>query len=197
VAVLLLIALFTTISGRPLDGFLMLTAATLLAVDAPRSRLHSSGRGGDLAMTRTASAPGRSDAAGRRRHAKLLAGAAGGAAGALYAGIVGSFSRYSWPATVAVVSLGCLMVAIGWQGPVRHRQALTGRPLRRARLWAVVLVTGGLWELGSLLQQPHLTTESYVHPTISALADPFLASHPGRSVALGAWLLIGWFAVGR
>ena len=89
------------------------------------------------------------------------------------------------------------MVAIGWQGPLRRRAPLAGEPLRRAWLWAVVLVTGGLWELNSLLQQPHLTTDSYAHPTISALTDPLLASHPGRSIALGAWLVIGWFVVGR
>jgi hypothetical protein len=38
------------------------------------------------------------------------------AAGGLYAGFVG---RYSWPVTIAVVAVGCLAVAIGWQGPVR------------------------------------------------------------------------------
>jgi hypothetical protein len=95
------------------------------------------------------------------------------------------------------MALGCLMVAIGWQGPLRQRAALTGRPLRRAWLWAVLLAAGGTWELSSLLQQPHLTTDSYAHPTISALSDPLLAGHPGRSVALGGWLLMGWFVVGR
>jgi len=204
VGVLLLIALFTTISGKPLDGFLMLTVAMLLASDAVRTRMKGQRL---VALARTASGDTVAHSAtavsatvgtGReRRPVKLLLGLAGGAAAALYAGIVGSFSRYSWPATVAVVSLGCLMVAIGWQGPLRQRQALTGQPLRRAWLWAVVLVAGGVWELGSLLQQPHLTSDSYAHPTISALTDPLLADHPGRSVALGGWLLIGWFVVGR
>ena len=197
VAVLLLIALFTAISGKSLDGFLMLTVAMLLAWDAARSRRRSFGRADSLAISRvTPAASGTTPATTRRLPVRLL-GMAGAGIGALYAGIVGSFSRYSWPATIAVVCLGCLLVAIGWQGPLRRRQALAGRPLRRAWLWAVVLVSGGLWELGSLLQQPHLTTDSYAHPTISALTDPLLASHPGRSVALGGWLLIGWFVVGR
>jgi hypothetical protein len=39
VLILLLIAFFTTISGKPLDGFLMLTGAILLIWDATRSRL--------------------------------------------------------------------------------------------------------------------------------------------------------------
>ena len=38
VALLLLIALFTAVSGKPLDGFLMLAVATLLTLDAARSR---------------------------------------------------------------------------------------------------------------------------------------------------------------
>ncbi|HXW44329.1 MAG TPA: hypothetical protein VEL03_06065 [Streptosporangiaceae bacterium] len=213
VLILLLIAFFTTISGKPLDGFLMLTVATLLVWDAARTRL--SGPSPDVAGY---GSPGQqSDAAGigspgpataatsqaGQRERRRITGrmvAAGGAwlaSGLLYAGIVGGFRRYSWPATIGVVSLGCLMVAVGWQGPLRRRAALTGQALRRAWLWAVVLVAGGMWELSSLLQQPHLTTDSYAHPTISALTDPLLASHPGRSLTLGAWLLIGWFLVGR
>jgi hypothetical protein len=197
VVILLLIAFFTTISGKPLDGLLMLTVATLLVWDATRSRLNV-----QAGLASAAGRPeparladdGHAGQAGQRRAVAWLSWVA---AGVLYAGIVGSFKRYSWPATAAVVALGCLMVAIGWQGPLRRRAQLTGQALRRVWIWAVVLVAGGLWELSSLLQQPHLTTDSYAHPTISALTDPLLSSHPGRSVALGAWLLIGWFLAGR
>jgi hypothetical protein len=230
VAILLLIALFTTISGKPLDGFLMLTVATLLIWDAARARLRGSLAAGSQAasaglagglppgysalstpgpgypavsaarparLPQADAAAGRITAPARRKPRRLLAGAGWLTGGGLFAGVVGTFSRYSWPATVSVVGLGCLMVAVGWQGPLRQRQPLTGQPLRRAWLWAVALVTGGVWELSSLLQQPRLTTDSYAHPTISALTDPLLASHPGRSVVLGLWLLIGWFLVGR
>jgi hypothetical protein len=188
VLILLLIAFFTTISGKPLDGFLMLTVATLLVWDAARTRL-------GYLQVRAPSAARAPVPPARRRG--LLVGVSWMSAGLIYAGTVGSFKRYSWPATAAVVALGCLMVAIGWQGPLRDRAQLTGNALRRVWLWAVVLVAGGLWELSSLLQQPHLTTDSYAHPTISALTDPLLASHPGRSLALGGWLLIGWFLAGR
>jgi hypothetical protein len=208
VAILLLIALFTTVSGKPLDGFLMLTVSVLLVWDAARYRFPATSRYG---ATTPATAPATTPAtaadprtglpvaanvASSRPRPRLI-GIILGSAGLIYAGVVGAFSRYSWPVTIAVVALGCLMVAIGWQRPLRHREPLTGVPLRRAWLWAVVLVSGGLWELNSLLQQPHLTTDSFTHPTISALTDPLLASHPGRSIALGAWLLIGWFVVGR
>ena len=200
VGILLLIGLCSSISGKPLDGFLMATVAVLLASDAARTRLRGwpGSAGAETGRTparlsRTAP-PGR--AGPQRRPARLLATAGVGAA-VLYATVVGAFTRYSWPVTIAVVALGCLMVAIAWQGPIRSRSALTGKPLRRAWPWAVVLVAGGGWELSSLLQQPHLTTDSSAHPTISALSDPVLASHPGRTVFLGGWLLMGWFLVGR
>jgi hypothetical protein len=212
VLILLAIAFFTTISGKPLDGFLMLTVATLLVWDAARSRLREhTGWGRPAAVASvgastvvtahsdTEMAPDRAPKASRARlsNRRLAAGLAWVAAGLCYASVVGSFKRYSWPATIAVVALGCLAVAVGWQGPLRRRAALTGQALRRAWLWAVVLVAGGLWELSSLLQQPHLTTDSYAHPTISALTDPLLASHPGRSLVLGIWLWLGWFLAGR
>jgi hypothetical protein len=197
VLVLLLIAFFTSISGRVLDGILMLTVALLLASDAGRTRLRSqAGLPATGAVATGGAQAGRSgqDSRGARR---LLIGLAWLAAGLLYAVLVGAFERYSWPITACVISLSCLMVAIGWQGPLRQRQALTGQPLRRAWLWGVVVCAGGLWELSSLLQQPHLTTDSYAHPTISALTDPLLGSHPGRSLVLAIWLLLGWFLAGR
>jgi hypothetical protein len=196
VAILLLIALFTTVAGKPLDGFLMLAVAILLTFDAARTRRRSAAGnpGTNLAAQPVASAPADPSRRGLRR---LSATVASLVAGATYCVIVGSFSRYSWPVTASVVALGCLMIAIGWQGPLRSRPQLRGKPLRRAWLWGVVLVSGGLLELGSLLEQPHLTTDSYAHPTVSALTDPLLASHPGRSAVLGGWLLTGWFLAGR
>jgi len=201
VGILLLIGLCSAISGKPLDGVLMATVALLLASDAARTRQ----RGwSSYQAAGTARVPaGRVNVVRRGRFrpqwrpSRLLAATAGVAAAAVYATFVGGFSRYSWPMTIAVVALGCLMVAIAWQGPVRSRPALTGKPLRRVWLWAVVLLAGGGWELSSLLQQPHLTTDSYAHPTISALSDPVLASHPGRTLFLAGWLLLGGFLAGR
>jgi hypothetical protein len=190
VAVLLLIALCTAISGKPLDGVLMVAVAALLIFDTARTRLR-----GSRPDTATTARPAERRSSGRR--CQTWASLAVVAACGLYAAFVGSFSRYSWPATVAVVAVGCLVVATGWQGPLRHRAALTGTAQRRSWLWGVIVVVGGSWELSSLLQQPHLTTDSYAHPTISALTDPLLAGHPGRSLVLAAWLFVGWLLVSR
>jgi hypothetical protein len=130
----------------------------------------------------------------RRRPALLAAGLAGGV---LYAVVVGSFSRYSWPATVAVAGLGTVVVAIGWRGPRHTRPAPPRPPLTGLVLWGVLAVACCLWELWSLLEQPNLATSSYAHPTISTLTDPVLSTWAGRSVVLAAWLGLGWFLVER
>jgi hypothetical protein len=257
VVILFLIAFFSAISGKPLDGLLLLIVATGLAWDAAAryrrgvrqgSGTHDGGgQGGGAqggggqdsapetggtgaadavvsvctaasAPTAAVGTPGpasadpaavpggmraarRADqpaeealAAGHHRSLFMLAAALGAA---VYAVVVGGFSRYSWPATVGVIALGAVVVALGWRGRLRRRPDPGRLPLPGAALWAALLVAGGLWELASLLQQPDLTTTSYAHPTISALTDPLLGSHAGRSVALAAWLAIGWYLADR
>jgi hypothetical protein len=116
---------------------------------------------------------------------------------AIYAGVVGSFSRYSWPVTACIIGLGTVVVLIGWHGPVRARPAGGRLPVAGTLAWIAVLVAGCLWELGALLQQPSITTDSYSHPTISTLTDPVLATSPGRAVVLLAWLALGWYLAER
>ena len=183
--VLLAIAFFTSISGKPVDGVLMLIVAVGLAWDAGRRALrHPPG---------AAAAPRPARAGGRRWFVVIALVAVG----AGYAGVVGSFSRYSWPGTAGIISLGTVVVLIGWHGPVRARPESGRLPVAGALAWLGVLVAGCLWELFSLLQQPSLTTDSYAHPTISTLTDPLLATSPGRSVVLLAWVAFGWYLVER
>jgi hypothetical protein len=270
VVLLLIIGFMSWISGKPLDGLLILVAGVCLAWDAGRRSRRaapaeaspveaspveagpveaSAAQAGpaeagsveaspadasameaapaaqeDAVLTATAGAPppasaaaagagsgaplaaigaGQADgpqaggpqATARQRRPALIA--AGLTGGFLYAVVVGSFSRYSWPATVAVAGLGAVVVAIGWRGPRHTRPARPRPPLIGLALWGAVAVAACLWELWSLLEQPNLATSSYTHPTISTLTDPVLSTWAGRSIVLAAWLALGWFLVER
>ena len=201
IVILFLIGFFTLITGKPLDGVFLLLVAVGLAWDAgnrtrTRATVAAGTAGAGTAGAGTAAAPKSSPApaVGYRRALLIVSGLA---SAALYAAVVGSFTPYSWPATVAVVGLGGVVVAVGWRGPLTRRPAQSRLALPGAALWGALLVAGGLWELGALLQQPDLTTKSFAHPTISTLTDPLLGSHGNRSVLLGVWLAIGWFLVRR
>jgi len=250
VVILLIIGFMSWISGKPLDGLLILLAGVSLAWDAGRRsrqagpaeassaeassaeassaeassaeaspREPGSAAREDAVQAATAAAPSPAglaapDATTDAPPAPTAAGQAGGpgararwrrpallaawlAGGALYAVVTGSFSRYSWPATVPVAGLGAAVVAIGWRGP-RHPRPPTPRPPAVGlALWGVVFVAACLWELWSLLEQPDLATSSYAHPTISTLTDPVLSTWAGRSIVLAGWLGLGWFLVER
>ena len=118
--------------------------------------------------------------------------------GLLYAALVATFPRYSWPATVAVEAPAVTAVAVVWRRPLEGQPAPGPAPLARAgaAAWGSVLVALGLWELSALLLQPSLTTDSYEHPTLSVLMDPLLSGHLGRSVFLWLWLTSGWYLLG-
>jgi len=198
VVLLLIIGFMSWISGKPLDGLLILLAGMCLAWDAGRRSRRAAPAEASPAEASAAVAGAQADgprATARRRRPALLA--AGLAGGALYAVVVGSFSRYSWPATVAVAGLGAVVVAIGWRGPRHTRPAPPRPPLVGLTLWGAVAVAACLWELWSLLEQPNLATSSYTHPTISTLTDPVLSTWAGRSIVLAAWLALGWFLVER
>ncbi len=256
VVILLLIAFFTSISGKPLDGLLMLIAGVSLAWDTGHRSRHARLAGGETvsggpatdaaggtAMDRLATGgvpsggpaadgapgtpwaeatpgpgppeatprPGPEATPGPGPEATPRPGPAEAAAswrrpvltltwvlgGALYILVVGSLRRYSWPATVAVVGLGSVVVITSWRGPRRDRPAPGPVPMRGLALWGVVFVLACLWELSSLLQQPTLATSSYAHPTISTLTDPLLSTWAGRSTVLAGWLLFGWFLAER
>jgi hypothetical protein len=217
VVILLVIAFMASISGKPLDGLLTLIAGVSLSWDAGRrSRARGSATddqspgggtnqvraglvadieaGPATATAATAAGVTRSRGLARRRPLVILGGLA---CGAVYALVVGSFTRYSWPATVPVIVLGTVVVMIGWRGPRRPRPVSGPVPVVGAVLWGVVFVAGCLWELSSLLEQPNLATSSYTHPTISTLTDPLLSTMTGRAVVLAAWLGLGWFLVER
>jgi hypothetical protein len=192
--ILLAIAFFTSISGKPVDGVLMLIVAIGLAWDAGRRARYGGAAGAAEGQAEPGEARPDGHVGSRRRVLIVIALLAAGAA---YAGVVGSFTRYSWPATAGIIGLGTLVVLIGWHGPLRHRPDRGRLPVAGTLAWGVVLVAGCLWELAALLLQPSITTDSYAHPTISTLTDPVLAGGPGRALVLAAWLAFGWYLVER
>ena len=190
VAILLLISFFTVLSGKPLDGLLLVMVAVALAWDAGlQARQPPNSPAKELAIQ---------NAWRLRSHPpRLRPVAIGSAAAVIYALTVGSFTRYSWPATAGVVGLGASVVVIGWGGPTRQRPI----PAKFARIgaftWGSLFIAASLWELTALLMQPNIETSSYAHPTISTLTDPLLASAPGRTLALLGWIALGAYLVER
>ena len=203
VAILLAIALFTVMAGKPFDGFLLAIVAIALAWNAgisarqrnpaaPRDDLdkalggvvHSAWAGGAAWAPRE----------GRPRRRRIALGVAGAV---VYSFTVGSFTRMSWSATAGVIGVGAGVVIIGWGGPTRRREI----PRRFSRIgiiaWASLALAACLWELGALLGQPTLAQSSYAHPTISTLTDPLLSTSLGRTVALLGWIGLGAFLVER
>jgi len=202
VAILLMIALFTVLAGKPLDGLLLAIVAIALAWDAgmdARQHFVSAGEGNPDRAQEGAGSAWPDEAAwrpraGRPRRRHIAIGVTGAV---IYSLTLGSFSRMSWPATAGVVGLGAGVVIIGWGGPTRRREI----PRRFSRTgvlsWGSLLLAASLWELGALVGQPTLAQSSYAHPTISTLTDPLLASSPGRTVALIGWIALGAFLVER
>jgi len=188
VTVLLLISFFTVLSGKPLDGLLLATVATALSWDAG---MHSRQPAKAIAASADPAAEARTQVGAWRLRShppRLRLVAIGSAAAVIYALTVGSFTRYSWPATAGVVGLGASVVVVGWGGPTRQRRIPAKFTRIGAFTWGILFFGASLWELAALLMQPNIATSSYAHPTISTLTDPLLASAPGRTVALLGWI---------
>lgn len=184
---LLVAALFDEISGNPLHFLVLVGAAVALAISRARERValgtseRPVGRWGEpLELV------GRIRAGLARSSTPLLLLPA-----IAFAAAVGWFGRYSIAPSLAVALVGAFAIALSWNGPLRDE------PLEPAQtsgkvLWMLVVVALAIWELANLFQQPSLTLNSYRHPTISVLSDPFLGTPLGRATALLIWLRIGW-----
>jgi hypothetical protein len=82
-------------------------------------------------------------------------------------------------------------------GPPDHRrsEASAAGDLRWGARWAwwVVPVAASLgWELFCYLGTPRAS-----HPTLSSMLDMVDATHLGRGLAFGVWLVAGWYLVSR
>jgi hypothetical protein len=107
-----------------------------------------------------------------------------------YAWIAGGLRPFTWPAAVSTTLGGVAIFALAW----RYRGDTTpdphdGRYLVAWTAW-LVAVTG--WELWALSMTPRST-----HPTLSSMINSAMETHPGRSIAVLAWLALGWWLAGR
>jgi hypothetical protein len=193
---LLLAGFFDGISGNPIHSMLFFATAAALGWDRSRR----SRRGTELSSVSGEGGGGRvqaaliSDRTGLDNTVLLTVAVTGAV---VYALVVGGFARYSWPVTFAVIVPGAVVLSIAWRGPL-HSKPVPGPidPVGTVA-WASIVVALSGWELGALFLQPTLSTDSYAHPTISTLTEAGLASHFGRSLALLAWLSLGWFLLER
>jgi hypothetical protein len=103
-----------------------------------------------------------------------------------YAWAGGGLRSFTWPAMVWTSLGGLALLVLAWQRDV----GTATTPVSREGLvaWTAWLAAATGWELWALSGQPRST-----HPTISSLINILIETHPGRSVALLAWLSLGWW----
>jgi hypothetical protein len=108
----------------------------------------------------------------------------------LAAALSATFAVHTFPLTLVTGLTGVLVVGWAWltAPDISARLVL---PRKGLVVWGGVFLALGLWELTALLGQPTLVQTSTDHPTISFLLDPFVATYPGRAVALALWALAG------
>jgi hypothetical protein len=127
---------------------------------------------------------------------------AGTAVAVAYA-VMTSFTR---PFTVAADAATAFPIAAGAVITVRSMRTTRQRPPgpvatgpgarppwhRWWVAWTAPIVAAVVWELYNLA---HLPRDQ--HPTLSALVDMLDATRVGKTVAVAAWLFLGWFLVTR
>jgi hypothetical protein len=176
VYVLLLAGIGDAATGNPIDALLLLGVGIALARGTPEPSPAGSEKAAD----------------GARRFWPVVP--VGVLAAAAFALLVAGLEWQSWPATVALAIPGAIALALAFRMPLRESAPLSRRAVA---LWAGVFIAIGLWEAANLLMQPSLLQGSHDHPTLSVLAKPFLATYGGRSLALFAWVGLGWYLIKR
>ena len=123
---------------------------------------------------------------GTHRRAIVLMVAAGTVA---YAALAATTRVNTVPAVVAVAVPVTAVAALTLRRPER---LVAASPLlrRTTMLWAVVALTGLLWEAGAYFGE--LTIGQYEHPTLSVLLEPSLQHPVVRFAAWSLWLMAGW-----
>ena len=92
---------------------------------------------------------------------------------------------FTLPAAAVTIGAGLAALAVGARRP-RPANRPPNIPAPDIRLWALLVLALGAWELAAFLQHPRVD-----HPTLSSLADVVLRYHPARAAAFLAWLGLG------
>ena len=121
---------------------------------------------------------------GRRRRRAAI-----GAAVVAYALVVAVCRPLTEAALVAVLVAG---VPLCWVGVRRRPRRAEPAGRRSVVVWSGLGVLAGVVELGVFLG-PNDTA----HPTLSTLADPVLATYPGRVAGYLLWIGAGLWLVSR
>jgi hypothetical protein len=102
-----------------------------------------------------------------------------------------AFPSFSLGANVLVLAAGGALFWLGLSTRLPRRSS--PRRLRAAAVWWLVpAVVLALVELVNFV-----LGSTYDHPTLSKLADPWLAGYPGRALAYFGWLMAYWGLVRR
>jgi hypothetical protein len=106
-----------------------------------------------------------------------------------YAALAATTRVNTVPAVVAVAVPVTTVAALTLRRPER---LVAASPLlrRTTMLWAVVALTGLLWEAGAYFGE--LTIGQYEHPTLSVLLESSLQHPVVRFAAWSLWLMAGW-----
>jgi hypothetical protein len=107
-----------------------------------------------------------------------------------YAWLAGGLRPFTWPAGVSTALGGLAIFVFAWQ--YRATPAHVRHDRRNLVAWAVWLAAITGWELWALSMTPRSR-----HPTISSLINSAIETHPGRSIAVLAWLALGWWLARR
>ena len=110
----------------------------------------------------------------------------------VYALVAALCPPLTWPAAIATLAPGAMLVAARMARPVSPLPG-SAEPARAGMQWLGLLGVGALWELVAALWGNNST-----HPTFSLLVSPLFEQHYGVRVAgYLCWLALGRWLVSR
>jgi hypothetical protein len=108
----------------------------------------------------------------------------------VYAWVAGGLRPFTWPAAVSTTVGGLAIFVLAWR--YRGTPAQVRHDPHWLTAWTVWLAAATGWELWALSMTPRAS-----HPTISSMINSTVESHPGRSIAVLAWVALGWWLARR